>query len=235
MVSPASIEYELTKLIKKREAEMDKELKPLANWIDKKYNANTMNIIYDTIDNNTRPRLNIIFEKLAEAEKFKTKFGFDEIKQQEIASQFRQTLIFQGLAIKKRFWNFFSSEESAQYKTENTLVIFSAIEPIAKIEAFWKITKEEFQIFKSQLNQEHLWEIHPGTYDKPTFFFYTEKQANQYANNEMKSILSEKYFELVKRYDDFDYFILEEFSIVIDSKENLDQNYDGDWFNYDRK
>lgn len=71
MVSPSDKEYELTKLIKKGEAKMENNFMPLADYIDRKYNVNTLNIIYNVIDSNTRPRLNIIFEKFEEAEKFK--------------------------------------------------------------------------------------------------------------------------------------------------------------------
>nr|MBK9650028.1 hypothetical protein [Bacteroidota bacterium] len=133
MVSPSDKEYASTKLIMKGEAKMEIDFMPLADYIDRKYNVNTLNIIYNVIDSNTRPRLNIIFEKFEEAEKFKKKFGFDEVKQREIATQFKMTLINQGLAIKKSIWNYFSPHNSDKYKTENIWIIFSAFEPIAKM------------------------------------------------------------------------------------------------------
>ncbi len=71
MVSPSDKEYASTKLIMKGEAKMEIDFMPLADYINKKYIVNTLNIIYDAIDNDTRPRLNIIFEKFEEAEKFK--------------------------------------------------------------------------------------------------------------------------------------------------------------------
>lgn len=235
MVSSSDKEYASTELIKKGEAKMEIDFMPLADYIDRKYNVNTMNIIYDTIENNTRPRLNIIFEKFEEAEKFKNKFGFDDVKQREIATQFKMTLINQGLAIKKSIWNYFSPHDSEKYKTENIWIIFSAFEPIAKIEVIWKITKEEIQTLKSQLNMEDLWEIHKGAYGTPTFFFYKNIQATQYANNAAKLLLSEKYYALLKKYDEMNYFKREEFSIQIDSKENFKRNYESSWFNYDRR
>jgi len=235
MVSPSDKEYASTKLIMKGEAKMEIDFMPLADYINKKYIVNTLNIIYDAIDNDTRPRLNIIFEKFEEAEKFKKKFGFDEVKQREIATQFKMTLINQGLAIKKNIWNYFSPHNSDKYKTENIWIIFSAFEPIAKTEVTWKITKEEIQNLKSQLNMEDFWEIHKGTYGTPTFFFYNDIQATQNANNEARLLLTEKYFALLKKYDEMNYFKREEFFIHIDSKENLERNYEGNWFNYDRK
>nr|MBK9650027.1 hypothetical protein [Bacteroidota bacterium] len=53
---------------------------------------------------------------------------------------------------------------------------------------------------------EDLWEIHQGEYGTPTFFFYKDIQATQYANNEARLLFTEKYFALLKKYDEMNYF-----------------------------
>ena len=40
------------------------------------------------------------------------------------------------------------------------------------------------------------------------------------------------YFELLKEYDEFEYFKQDSFLIYLDSKENFDNNYEGDWHYY---
>ncbi len=40
------------------------------------------------------------------------------------------------------------------------------------------------------------------------------------------------YFNILKKYDEFDYIKMEDFSIAFDSKENLDKNYKGNWYFY---
>jgi len=233
MITPSDNGYKLTKLIKQGKATMNGEFKLIAEWIDKTYGVKTMNIIYDTIDNETRPRLNIIFEKHSDEEIFRSKFGFDQVKQKEIALQFKKTLIAQGLTKNKTIWSSFSLNDSDKYKTKNIWIIFSAFEPIAKIESYRSISTDEIQGLMLSLNMSDLWEIHNNTYDTATFFFYTDKQIEKYSKNGEKEILIEKYFELLKKYDEFDYLKKEEVSIQFDSKENFDNYYKGSWFNYD--
>jgi hypothetical protein len=52
------------------------------------------------------------------------------------------------------------------------------------------------------------------------------------SNNGMKKFLAEKYFEILKPYDEFNYFKKETFSVNLDSKENFDNNYESNWYYY---
>src|SRR5664279_5411113 len=107
MIAPSDPEYKLTKLIRQGKATMDKEFEPLAKWIDKTYDVETINIVYDTIDNGARPRIQIIFETSQEADKFRTKYGYDNVRQQEIAVEFQNSFSSQGLIPKKGFAKYF--------------------------------------------------------------------------------------------------------------------------------
>jgi hypothetical protein len=135
MIAPSDPEYKITKLVKQGKATMDIEFEPLAKWVDKTYDVETINTVYDIIDNGARPRIQIIFETSQEAEKFRTKYGFDNVKQQEVAAEFKKSLATQGLLTKKWFDNFFTRSNHKKYKADNILVIFSAFKPIAKLEA----------------------------------------------------------------------------------------------------
>jgi hypothetical protein len=221
MTSPIDNEYKLTKLIKQGKSKMNEEFRQLAIWIDHKYRVKTMNIIYDKIEKETRPRLNIIFEMSDKSELFGTRSGFDEVKQYEIASQFEKDVN--------------SSMTLAKYDTLNILIVFSAFEPIAKTETYWRVSKDEINGLQMALNMNDLWTIHLNTFDSPTFFFYTEKQVKKYSNNEIKQLLTKKCFEVIKKFDDFNYFQEGQFLVQIDSKENFESNYKGSWFNYDRR
>lgn len=48
----------------------------------------------------------------------------------------------------------------------------------------------------------------------------------------MQQTLSRAYFELLKPYDEFDYFDEETFATYLGSKENFDTNYDSNWYFY---
>lgn len=43
---------------------------------------------------------------------------------------------------------------------------------------------------------------------------------------------ADTYFEIARRYDDFGYLTRAEIAIRVDSKENFDVNYSGNWFYY---
>lgn len=62
MTRPLDSEYKLTKLVKQGKESMNKDFFFLAKWIDEKYGVKTFNIVYDEIENDKRPRLQIIFE-----------------------------------------------------------------------------------------------------------------------------------------------------------------------------
>ena len=94
MVTQFDKEYKQTKLIKLGKAEIYDDFIPLAKWIDTTYDVRTMNIIYDTIKQDNRPRLQIIFEYLKDAQKFETSPNWDPNKQNAIANQFK--LLFSG-------------------------------------------------------------------------------------------------------------------------------------------
>ena len=54
----------------------------------------------------------------------------------------------------------------------------------------------------------------------------------QYIQNGINDILTEKYFNLLKDYDEFNYFERDSFMIYFDSKENFDKNFKSNWFYY---
>ena len=61
MIRPSDKSYQDTKKIMLGKAKMNPDFKPLAEFIDYKFNVKVINIIYDTIESG-QPRLNICFE-----------------------------------------------------------------------------------------------------------------------------------------------------------------------------
>lgn len=62
MLMPSDKDYRDTKQIMQKKAAMNPDFIDLASFIDEKFGVKTINIIYDTIDAEMRPRLNICFE-----------------------------------------------------------------------------------------------------------------------------------------------------------------------------
>jgi hypothetical protein len=65
-------------------------------------------------------------------------------------------------------------------------------------------------------------------------FYYSDLDI---AINESKGIsksITSDYYEILKKYDELNYFTRENIRLKFDSKENLDKNYAGSFFYYSR-
>ena len=226
-------EYIETKRIVQGKATMLPEFRTLAEWIDKTYDVKTINIIYDTIDNGQRPRLQICFEFEKEKSKFMNKgdFGMNKPKQQQIAYKFKELFKNPNLLKKSSFFDFFRPKENVKYMTDNIWVIYGAFEPIAKMEAGSNIPNEKIIELKESLANVDLWEIH-SMFSSATFFLHTDELVKKYKNSETLNIWTNKYFDLLDNYNEFGYFKRDSFSIYLDSKENFDNNYQSNWYYY---
>ena len=233
MILPSDKEYTKTKRILLGTEKMKEEFLPLAEWIDKTYGVKTINIIYDTIDKGVRPRLQICFEFEKEKQKFLNDgvTYFDIDKQEAIGHQFEKTLLEQGLIRKKTFLDNFKPANNQPYLTENIWVIYGAFEPVAKLEATYKITKEQTEKFIKSFSNQDIWTISIG-FTIPTFFMFTDEKVKEYDKPEIKKIWADKFYEFVKPFDEFNYFKRENIQVYLDSKENFDNNYQGNWYYY---
>jgi len=143
-------------------ASMNPDFIRLAEYIDQSFGVKTIDIIYDTIDKEKRPRLNICFEFEIEKQSFRENngnFNFDSKKQKMIADRFKQTLIEQNIVKEKTLFDFFKKSKTEKYKTDNVWVYYSAFEPIARIEANENVPQDNLVRLKKELNCDDHWEI----------------------------------------------------------------------------
>ena len=234
MIVPSDKDYKETKLIKQGKASLNPYFKPLAGWIEKNYNVKVLNIYYDITTgayNNAFPRLNIIFEHWEDQLKFRDSLGnFDSDRQKAIAKKFDE--LVNGNKQTIPFWSFIETTKP-KYDTYGLLVIFSSFKPIARDEANESIPQPEIDAFKTNLNNPEVWGISRFGAGVTTFF-YTQEQADSAKSNNYLQLIADKYFEILKQYDEFNYFDRQTFSISVDSKENFDKNYQSSWFYYYR-
>jgi hypothetical protein len=235
MISPSDNDYKETKLIKKGEKELSSLFKELAQWIEKKFDVSVLNVYYDLITPGNRPRLNVILEFSLDENKFKTHpYGsYNVHKQKIIADKFKELVNDEYTSEGTLAMRLFKRNHSIKYDTNNIWVIFSSFESVAKIETNESIPQAEVQELKDKINNKDLWEI-SRCFSGVTFFFYTDRQVKENSENGVIQRLTEEYYNLLKVYDEFDYFKKESFSIGIDSKENFDNNYQSNWYYYYR-
>lgn len=216
---PSDKTYQRTKQIMLGNKKMNPDFKPLADFINVKFDVRVVNIIYDHIDHKGTPRLNICFEFDYERNSFNANdinesiYNFDKEKQQVIAEKFGQLV------------------DKKPYDAKNVYVIYSAFEPIAKIEANEKISEEELDDLQIQLDNKEIWTI-TRLFSGATIFLYTDEQLKFYENNPLKKEWADKYFEILNAYNEFGYFKRDTFDIYLDSKDNFDKNYDSNWWYY---
>lgn len=231
---PSDKEYKATKLIMLGHKTMNSDFVELANFIDSTFDVKTINIIYDTIGKEKRPRLNICFEFAREKQMFNENggnFNFDSKKQKIIADKFKQALMEQKIIKKNGLFDFPTKSKNEKYKTDNVWIYYSAFEPIARIEAVESIPENKVVQLKEELDNKELWEISRGS-SGTTFFLYTEEQVQRYENSETRKFWADKYFDILEPYNEFGYFKRDKFNIYLDSKENFDNNYKSNWFYY---
>jgi hypothetical protein len=236
MIASSNKDYLETKLIKQGKRKLNPDFVGLAEWINEKFNVGVINIYYDTIDDKEkRPRLCIILEYHNDELKFRNggNLGnYNNKKQKIIADKFKE-IVNHETNIKSIWTKLFHLTTDLKYNTDNIFVVFASFEPIAKDEANSSIPKAEIEKLKKELNCSDLWEIYRQFY-RTIFFFHTDKQVQDYLKKGKKEEFSKIYFNLLKKYDEFDYFDFENFSIEFDSKENFDKNYESSWFYYSR-
>lgn len=233
MILPSDKEYTQTKRIILGTERMKPEFVPLAEWIDKTFDVRTINIVYDTLDNKT-PRIQICFEYEKEKNKFLTHdiSYFDKSKQKVIGQKFSEIIKQKGLSKNNSFIsNIFGLNKNGIYLTDNVFVIYGAFEPVAKLEATYKITQKQTEEFIKSFNNKDIWTISIG-FTIPTFFVYTDEKVKEYEKPEIQSAWADKYYDFVKPFDEFNYFKRTDIQVYIDSKENFDKNYESNWYYY---
>jgi hypothetical protein len=231
MILPSDNVYQQTRLILGGKAALSPAFKPLAEWINETYGVKPVNIVYDTIENSDRTRLEVCFEFETDKMKFldNNHFAPDKEKQQAIAEQFSKTIKAHKALVPVGPSQ--GSDGESGYQSEGLWVIFSAFDRIAKMEANESIPQAQIEALQKELGNDDIWCI-SRLFSAATFFVYTDKQLETYTNSNARELWAKKYFRLLKQYDEFNYFNENDFFIYLDSKENFDTNYESNWYYY---
>ena len=223
MIMPSDKDYKETKKIMKGKKKLRSPFRELSEWILKKYGTPVLNIYEDKMIPDNSPRLNVVFEYEKDSIKFhngnSTLSGFDKIRQREVSEQYQ--------SLKNEL------EKNNEIFTNGIFVTFSDFESVAKIEANESISTREVKKLKQEFANGDIWEISKA-FAGATIFFYTEAQKKKYEKGDKRKEYSQKYLEILKKHDDFDYYKDKDFLVSFDTKENFDKNYNGSWFYYYR-
>jgi hypothetical protein len=218
MILPSDKDYKRAKKLKKSSKKPPSPFCELAEWISDKYEVQVINIEYDKAIPDDRPRLNVILNYKAEELKFCNSHlgSYKSIEQKRIHEQF-------DIILKETGHN--------RLKTDGLFVVFSAFESVARIEANDNIPEKKISRLKDQLKNKDLWIIRKA-FDSVTFFFFTDDQVREYEKKGFRQEYAKNYLSLLKPYDEFNYFTIDNLPVYFDSKENFDTNYNSNWYYY---
>lgn len=203
----SSSEYIQTKEIKRGSRKLNSPFLELQAWFHSEYDVKPINIIYEILSHSSQPRLSLIWEN-NDGSKFCDWKSFNE-KEKVVINKFKSL-------------NQFIDE----YPTENLFIINENFSYAALLEANSKVSDEEIKTLVGQLTIYGLWKVIKRQ-TTAVFFFNTKVQASEYSSPELINKFSNQYWSLVKKYDEFGYSTSFKGTILIDSKETIDKDYDG--------
>lgn len=208
MLKPSDQEYQITKKIKIGKSAIDEKFTSFSDWINAKYNVEMLNIVADRINVDTT-RLQLIFERQKDVDVFllKNRFTQSSRKVKPIINQYKHLFKDEGI--------------------DSILILFYAFEPLAREEAVTSMPLKVRNAFKEK-HKEDVWEVAVFG-EHVTFFFFTNEDLKKAKQEKQTVLIKQEYYNLLKPYDQFNYFNFENFNAVFDSKENFDQHYDSNW------
>jgi hypothetical protein len=174
-----------------------------------------------------RPRLDVILERSDQYRQFlSAPFNYDSRKQARIVRMFLNGTTSQ---VRERAFR-----PPAGSSTGGELfVCFSDFEETAVREVHDLVSKAELDAFAEALDLgETYWCIERFMGTPPTVFVHTSEQAAALELSPVRNQWDDSYFELAKSNDEFGYLDRSTTFVRLDSKENFDEKYAGNWYYY---
>ena len=228
---PTDTEYIKAKRIKQGLQTINPRFAPLATWISQEYGVSVLNIEKEFMQHNKKLRLLVYVDSSADMAKFikgDAWWGtYDAAKQTQIADKYVELAANQKAVINLQFWDVFSRMPVSH----DLFVAISCLEDIACVEANESIPQGRIAELQAKFKDDRIWLI-SRCFSNTTLFVFTDAQKEKLKGEAIFKSIENCYFELLKEHDEFGYWKKESFGLGIDSKQNLDENYQGNWFYY---
>jgi hypothetical protein len=212
--------YEQCRKLKLGEAELPPVLGELKRWIDAEYSINVVNIVCDR-QRDQRPSLDVIVETRADYSKMlkerPERSGYNEEYQKAIAQKFSEIVRDFGL--------------EGDYDTANLWVFYEDFDGPAMAKACDQLLAKDVKDLMQKFSAANLWTI-TGFASWVAVFYTKDSDVEENAKNGTSEQIKRECFRLVKQYDEFDYIHFDTFNITFDSKQNLDEHYQGNLYYY---
>jgi len=115
---------------------------------------------------------------------------------------------------------------------KSLFVVFDQFESRAVEKAHGSICGRRLRAFEQQLGLgDRFWCTASGAWP-PVIFVYTDDQAAAVRASGIQRSWADLWYAMVKPFDEFGYISREDIEIVVDSKQNFDENYESNWRYY---
>ena len=178
--------YQQTKRLIKSGKPLPRPFSDLSNWVANQYGVRVLNVRYDNVEPDSRPRLNVILELESDKKLFQDAVGnYDQVKRNRFEPSFCRYSRSEGIVgTKLRGVRHLLSRGGG---TSGGQLACGRVRPGAS---------------EAQLRNPDLWTIHI-LFDEVTFFFYTRAQAASYEAKGLKAAYTEAYTRKIEPYDEF--------------------------------
>ena len=183
------------------------EFQHLIDWIKSEFDIVVYNVIYDTMRFKDKTLLNIILKREDDQEEFHKKVGVEE--NSKVTSYFESYY-----------------RDSDKYNSQGIHVDTETFESAYKFRLSKNLGLAKDYLIKKY---SEIWHIDLFIY---TFFTFTYKDEQIEQFKQQINELSEQIYEILKPFDEFNFLEISDIKIHLDSKENFDRNYDGNWLRY---
>jgi len=191
--------------------------------IEPMYDLSILAIEYDQIDigpHKGRPRLNLIFEDQKSSDSIhKDRWTIKPHVKKRILRTFTESVI--------------EFQEEDSYPTEDTHLICDVFADEAKNRTALELIEREGKEIEKKFFKHGVWTI-TGMSKVIVVFFTDEKTKKENRENGVCDSIRNELYSRIRQYDEFHYFTESNLEVHYDSKENLDDKYEGSLFYYFR-
>jgi hypothetical protein len=209
--------YQETRKLALGQTQKSPLLSDLSDWFMRTFSIKILNIEFGKLAATRRYRLYIILANSEDYQKINIQpnIFINEDYQNIIELEFRK------LALTYRF-----AEETM---LENLFITFNDFTMEAMTAANWSALIKLKPLLLSKYSI--VWNV-LAMFWGLVIFYYTDNDITANENNGINGEIIEIYYSLLKESDELNYFTREKISIKFDSKENLDNHYQGSMFYY---
>ena len=233
-VTPQDRDYLRVKRIKQGRSLVDPVYGVFMERFRERYGVSPLAVLPDIASRprgeGTTPRLGVVLERTDQYRAFvRGPFRPDKHRQRAVAVLFTESVREADLPA---MFGFPRSQRHARVRADEIFVYFEDFERAAKWEVHDLVTASELEDFTAGLAiGDQFWCIQRFA-GPPIVFVHTDKQARTLMASALPVTWADTYFESAKRHDEFSYLARSEIAIQVDSKENFEANYSGNWYYY---